>query len=418
MRRIALDFPSWKQLGLVPSPHLHGVTVFAVFLLVFHLRSPDALLLPQFWAEDGAIFFSAAYAGHSADVLAPYAGYVHMVPRLVAGAAFATLPLIAQPLAYNVANLLLSAFCFTALFLQLRRHGLPGTAAFMLAALPVSGEILGTLTNAQWFLQVYLASACAFGLLGHTRLSRAVELAFIACVAATGPFSVFFALVLAALYGFDATRTELRQLPADVRMAQAALIPSVMLQLHSLSASAGGRLMLDRTVADLIEFSQHIPLHVLGTAHVLAAPILLAALALAVWLCQRARTSAALRVLLILLLASGGIQLAGAALTDPNIALYRDLGYSDRYFYLLKTGVFLTLLAAVLRFVPRAPWAGHALCAALLALAYLAPGMAGRFERQPLPDKDWPRQATLIAQGATRVLDINPNPYPLPEPAP
>ena len=49
------------------------------------VRRADALTNPQFWAEDATIFFKTAFEQPTlASLLAPYAGYLHLVPRCVA----------------------------------------------------------------------------------------------------------------------------------------------------------------------------------------------------------------------------------------------------------------------------------------------------------------------------------------------
>ena len=62
-------------------------------------RNPEHLLHPQFFAEDGWLFFSGAASHGFRAVFASYQGYLHLVPRLVASAA-APLPWEWQPLLY------------------------------------------------------------------------------------------------------------------------------------------------------------------------------------------------------------------------------------------------------------------------------------------------------------------------------
>lgn len=404
--------PVWRlSLGL-PN-ELHGVCIFVGFLLLFHLRSPDSLALPQFWAEDGATFFAAAFAGNGHNVVAAYAGYMHLLPRLVAWLAYPAFGVLLQPLLYNMAALLACAFSASALFLHLRRAGLSGWAAVLVFALPVSAELLGTLTNVQWFLQIYLAGACAFGLLGRVWWTRALELLFIAVAAATGPFSVFYALALLPLYLIAQTRPLLFALPRTALLVHAALLPTVIAQAWSLSQAAGGRLVGERTVAELIGFIEHIPLQVLG----IPAPISTALLAimlvisLGFLLSQRAPHSA--RLLLLLLYVGAAIQVAGTALTDANIGLFEHSGYSGRYFFLFRVAAFLGVFFAIIRWLPRPALVAPALCAALLWGMY-AHSTGGHFTRPPLPDKDWPEQARLIEAGGARAIDINPTPYHFP----
>ena len=52
--------------------------------LVLYARMPDAFSHPQFWAEDGTIFFLDAHSGGWRALLDPYSGYLHLIPRAVA----------------------------------------------------------------------------------------------------------------------------------------------------------------------------------------------------------------------------------------------------------------------------------------------------------------------------------------------
>ena len=69
------------------------------------LRRPDAFLRPRFSAEDGTIFFRQAMEDGLAAFAVPDAGYLHLVPRIVALAATA-LPSAAAPWVYAYGSLL------------------------------------------------------------------------------------------------------------------------------------------------------------------------------------------------------------------------------------------------------------------------------------------------------------------------
>ena len=108
--------------GLLPSQSLAarnraGLFVllsFAIFVAHFS-RSPDVLLKPQFWAEDGAVFYQQAHEfGFLHSVLIPYSGYVHLFPRLIAGLSL-LLPLSFVPLFFNLAALAVQ--CLPAIYI-------------------------------------------------------------------------------------------------------------------------------------------------------------------------------------------------------------------------------------------------------------------------------------------------------------
>ena len=89
-------------LGYTAPAGVAAITVAILALIVF-LRSPANLLNPQFYAEDGYIFFQSAWErGFLPSLLEPYSGYLHVVPRVVAGLAL-LVPLLKAPLVFNLA---------------------------------------------------------------------------------------------------------------------------------------------------------------------------------------------------------------------------------------------------------------------------------------------------------------------------
>jgi hypothetical protein len=75
---------------------------------ILALRRPDAFAHPQFWAEDG-YFFERNYTLGLKAIFLPYAGYLHLVPRLIAVFASLLDPLWI-PAAYVGASLLLTLY--------------------------------------------------------------------------------------------------------------------------------------------------------------------------------------------------------------------------------------------------------------------------------------------------------------------
>src|SRR5581483_8205835 len=71
--------PSWAFGGV-----WFQLAVFAFALLIVSSRRPDAMVIPQFYAEDGAVSYSEAYSLGLHTLLLPRSGYFQAVPRLVA----------------------------------------------------------------------------------------------------------------------------------------------------------------------------------------------------------------------------------------------------------------------------------------------------------------------------------------------
>jgi hypothetical protein len=58
--------------------------VLLLCLIILFYREPDGFLNPQFWAEDGVIFFTQNLTFGLSAFWKPYAGYLHLTPRIIA----------------------------------------------------------------------------------------------------------------------------------------------------------------------------------------------------------------------------------------------------------------------------------------------------------------------------------------------
>jgi hypothetical protein len=179
-------------MALAGHPYQRSIGLFALALVLLFLKSPDAILAPQFWAEDGPVFFAAQFGQDWPQLLTPYAGYLHTVPRLVAWIA-TWFDLAHAPLVYNALAILIDAACIAYVSLRLAAW-FPQWAVFLsFFIVPSSGDIFGTATNVQWFMQFVLAAACLVPAAGPHAAPRPVRIAghaALALAALSGPFSV------------------------------------------------------------------------------------------------------------------------------------------------------------------------------------------------------------------------------------
>lgn len=169
------------------------IGVAAAVMVIIAVRKQAFLAHPQFWAEDGAIFFVRAdtHPLHGWELLfEPYQGYLHLVPRIIAALGYG-LPLRSIPEYYQIVGLIAAGL--TAWTLQSPRIRLPGAwvAAFGMALLPHSGEVYLTLCNLQWIGAIALS-----GLLiaedASTRNQRVGDSVLLGLIGLTGPFVVLW----------------------------------------------------------------------------------------------------------------------------------------------------------------------------------------------------------------------------------
>src|SRR5882724_10575378 len=133
------------------EPRLTG-WFFALSAGLLALRKPWALYAPQFWAEDGSIFFSQNDQKGVRAFLEPYQGYLNFFPRLVAWIASHIADVAWAPAIYNAAAFL----GLMAVFVRLAspRLDLPQKPWLVLALFVVaqSGETHLILTHIPWIV--------------------------------------------------------------------------------------------------------------------------------------------------------------------------------------------------------------------------------------------------------------------------
>jgi hypothetical protein len=196
-----------------PEPAGRARIPFAGVLLavaaVLVARRPGALIKPDLWAEDGVLFFRDQLVhGFPHTLTIPAAGYIYLLPRLVAGAAM-LLPLSAVPLAYGIFSLALGAVaCAWFARPEFRRiipsDGLRVAASLGFAAIPTAWEIIGNITNLQWYL-LWLAYLLTVSPFPRTAAGRAAFGLTWVVVALSGPTAMFLlpALVTRAVLATD-----------------------------------------------------------------------------------------------------------------------------------------------------------------------------------------------------------------------
>jgi hypothetical protein len=163
------------------------------FLVALISRDPTVLTLPQFWAEDGFIFYQQAHElGFFHALVTPYAGYLHLYPRLVGGFAL-LLPLRWAPLIFNLAALLAELSAPLYLCSSRMEKAAPLRVRVLLSVLyigvPNVAKVHGNLTNAQWHLAV-LSLLVLLATQTRSQAGMVVDFLALTVGAFTGPFAL------------------------------------------------------------------------------------------------------------------------------------------------------------------------------------------------------------------------------------
>ena len=181
------------------SQHVRFILYYLLSFGLLCLKSLDAITNPQFWAEDGAIFYAQQTVNYWPQLATPYAGYLHVVPRLIAWLSSSIDPLY-LPLIYNISAITINAACVAYSILELSPIVGAGLVFISFFLLPTAGDIFGTLTNVQWFLQFPLV-LCVLRP-GSNKYGTAGEVTvwlFIIIACLTGPFCLVVTPILTGL---------------------------------------------------------------------------------------------------------------------------------------------------------------------------------------------------------------------------
>jgi hypothetical protein len=175
-----------------------GVIAFAVGAVVLLRRVPGPPWR-AFYAEDLRVFFTDALA-HPWHLLAPYAGYLELLQRLVAQAA-TYVPLRMAPVVFTFAGAAVASGCALFVFHASAGHVRSAWWRALLAAavllLPIAPlEIADNTVNAPWYLLIALFWAVLWRPRTRAGMAVAALLAFFA--AASDPLAVVLAPLLAA----------------------------------------------------------------------------------------------------------------------------------------------------------------------------------------------------------------------------
>ena len=368
------------------SPRLRLLITLAAVALVA-LRKSDSLLNPQFWAEDGAIFFIEAerYGGWG-QLFRPYEGYLLLLPRLVA-ALGAPFPLTAVPAFYAWSALAVTGAI--AWWLQSPRLTLRGGAfaALALAAVPHTGEVYLTLCNLQWITALGLF-ALVLARDATSLPTRAGELLLLLLTGLTGPFIVL-ALPLFAWRAYHRRSLWSSVLLVGALAGAAAHVPSLLARPAVTTAVDWAPLqhaaVIGRRVVGTLFFGQiSLPAFFFASLALTTFGVV----GFALW-----RRRETLPGGLLLLVASLLVLAATGYKVRPDTWTLSELVNGDRYFFISKISLLWLVAALALTSAPRVRLGLFTLL--LLPLVANLP----RFIFPPAPDQHWAASCALITRG-------------------
>jgi len=375
--------------------------------LILFLRRPDQFHHPQFWAEDG-FFYERHLANGWHTLVESYAGYLHTLPRLIAGTAWWWNPIFAP--AWFVGCSALATLYVASRALSSRQAFSPRPLlALSVVLVPDAFEVLLNVVNLQWLV----AAGLILLLLSRdpeTAAGTIHDLIAALIMGVTGPFSIMLApfffiralvrkssasRILAGLVALTAavqTTFILRAketVPADARIQLGDGVSAIGSRLAG-SLFTGGRMTQESPMAVLWILALFTVVLV-GVAGFRRGP----------------------EQLIRGLLAGAFLALLAASLYRCrwNLPELRHAGYGARYFFPLQLAL-LWLLFSFLGDSQRV-WRGSAIALLILAFATNVP----RLREPAFPDLHWGAYAPKISKGEAVVIPINPAGWTIPLPA-
>lgn len=222
------------------NPRLRALSVFLLVIVIIWFRAPDRIADGFLWAEDAKQFLAEAHRLGRHSILLDYAGYLHLLPRLVAYAQFILTPIHAAPYVFMVVSLLVTAAACAYI-----AYTVPFPVAGLLLGLapvvsPQQGEVLLNITNLQWMVfpcLLVLLWECLFKSPPSWVWPRALVTAGFAL---TGPFGVFMLPAVAVVTFRRRKRLNVRQVGWLAAYIAAALFQAWIMHAHPASMPPSG----------------------------------------------------------------------------------------------------------------------------------------------------------------------------------
>lgn len=386
---------------VTPAQRRWAVTLAA--LLVLAVRRWDVIVNPQLWAEDGGLFLVDADTLGWKALSQPYAGYLHLLPRLIALLG-SGLPMLWIPSFYTLCCLGVTGAVVW--YVQSPRVPLPATIvlAFAIVAVPHTGEVYLAICNLQWITAIALLVLCLIRP-PATRAARVGDALVLAGFGLTGPFIVLILPLLALRLARERTRWQ-AQILGLALLTTALQVPSI------LHRGAGDPTPpMDWTL--LLAFcSRRILLQPFLGPHVLTVgwalglgAVFLGLLAASLWRRRRELPAAWLPGWFSVLVVA-----AITVKSRPDTWGFDDLANGDRYFFIPRI-LLLWVLAAL---VSRTRGAAFNLGVALLLVPLLV--NLRPFIVPPAPPQHWADYARRIEYGHRTVAPIRPDGFTLTHP--
>ncbi len=417
-RKLRESLNNWVQ--TIPGWCKQAIIFLASFLILVSQR-PDAIFRPQFFIEDGPVFYTQAY---SAGLLRPlfytYAGYLHTFPRLVADLA-QFFPLAYAPLIFNLLALTLQIFPVQ-LLLSSRLTAIGSLRArlflsLLYLCLPNSFAIHANLASSHWRLAI-LAFLVIVSTPPRSKAAKLFDCSEVLMSGLTGPFAIMLTPI-AFLY-WRKSRENWKLLLTSILAACAAVQGTLILmagQSDRIKEPQGANLpLLIEIMANHVFMGALIGRNILFHGHPLGA-LVVTSLGIVTLLYGIFRGPLQLRLFILfasLVLASSLASpmmpspVVSGIPAGPHLAGWQALalGWAQRYWYMPMLAFVATLFWLL---KPTAPAVLH--LGAILCIVLMSFGVVRNWPFPPMEDLQFSEYAEKFRQaprGTVMVIPLNP----------
>jgi hypothetical protein len=176
-----------NRIRATAAPRIVAVAIVVVAVLIS--RTVSAFTAPQLVVEDAGVFWLSQYTkGFWASLFESYAGYLHVIPRLIAGIAD-RFPYAWAPTVYVWSAAVITGWTGgTIASLQLTR-AMSAMLAVSIVLVAHGGEVWSTATNLQWVMATALPLVAVTDS-PESPIARTNIFVFVVLASLSGPFSV------------------------------------------------------------------------------------------------------------------------------------------------------------------------------------------------------------------------------------
>lgn len=326
-----------------PFSEIFLLLVIAMLLLG---RNPMIFIYPEPWAEDMAVFLGDEYnTGFPATAFSIYAGYIHLLPRIIAwislkaGLSGAMLVMNWSVLFFKVLT------CF--MIYKSREIGsilIKYAIIAYIVLMPFASEVYNNVTNLQWWLIPMMAviimkrETGAFSLL--------ISVILLVLTGLTGVNSVIFAIPCACLM--------IKQRTPDTLCKNSVVIACALVQsyfLYTSGRSGTGKIIYEGSITDLISlFVSRVIFHTLfksDTSAWISVTVFTVFISLVIFNIWHYRKIMAVRFVALFAACYTAVIMYNILKTEKDCCSFIDGFAGERYFVFLRLCTFALLVSSL-----------------------------------------------------------------------